>query len=291
MMSRLAILVGMASSGCAAVAGSYAVVSAIYLVVPAGRVSEGQGATSEAAQARLEAADKEARATAVIDAITVARTHSDDVRLLRRAAAMARELGADASIPGLDDVLALLAQHPCPGLVDIGATREAFGDHDGAGDMYLRAARECASTEAAIAAVGPLRRADRCGEAVAALRDAWPRVDVNRRGARLAVLDAVAACSETITLRRNLSFVPADVFEDYLVVLANRAERDREYRREAQASAAARDAEARERSSRSHCESECSAARSSCSSSCVGDASCLQRCDSVGHVCSAGCGG
>jgi len=287
----LAIIIAIGSTGCAVFAGSYALPSMIYLVVPAGQQGGGEGEISKPAVARLEAAEEADRVVAVTDAIAAARARPDDLRLLRRAAAMARALGKAANVPGLDDVLVLLAQKPCPGLADIAATRHVLGDDTAAGDMYLRAARECASTDAAIAAVGPLRSVDRCDEAVAALREAWPRVDASRRGAWLGVLDAVAACSDTITLRRNLSFVPASVFEDYLAVLAGRADRQRESQRRAQAEQAERASEDRARASTSRCESECSAAMSSCSSSCSGDASCNQRCDSVGHVCRSGCGG
>jgi hypothetical protein len=280
-------------SSCAIAAGSYAIPSAIYLLVPAGRAQGGEGSTSKEATARLDAAAKTARITAANDAIAAARAHPDDVRLARRAAAMAREIAATDrdQLVGIGDILALLAQHPCPGLADIAATHVTFGDNAKGGDAYLRAARECGSVEAAIAAVHPLRASERCDEAVAALREAWPRVDARKRGAWLDVLDAVATCSDAVTLRRNLSFVPASVFEDYLSVLAARAERNREYQRRAEADARAQAAEDRARAAASRCESECSASSSSCRTSCGADASCSSYCDSVYHACRAGCGG
>lgn len=292
MTSRLLSL-GLATllSSCAVAAGSYAIPSAIYLLVPAGRARGGEGAPSKEATARLDAATKAARIAAANDAIAAARAHPDDVRLARRAAAMARGIEDRDKLVGVDAVLALLEAHPCPGLADIAATHVAFGDNGKGGDAYLRAARACASVEAAIAAVPALRAVDRCDEAVAALREAWPRVDVHKRGAWLEVLDAVAACSDAVTLRRNLSFVPASVFEDYLAVLAARAERDREAQRRAEADARAQEAEARARAATSRCESECSASSSSCRSSCGADASCTSSCDSLYHACNAGCGG
>jgi hypothetical protein len=290
-MRAVAVLVAVCSTGCAALAISSASSSMIYLVVPAGRAEGGAGSISEQARARLEAAERSDRRVAVTDAIAAAKARPDDVRLLRRAAAMARDLGEPGGVAGLEDVLALLARHPCPGLADIAATRAALGDANAAGDMYLRAARECESIDAAIAAVGPLRTVDRCDDAVAALREAWPRVDASRRGAWLGVLDAVAACSDTITLRRNLSFVPERVYEDYLAVLASRTVQQREAQRRAEIEAVERAAEDRARASTARCESECSAAMSSCRASCLHDASCYPRCDSVGHVCRSGCGG
>ena len=292
MIRAIAILLAITVAGCAVFAGSYAVPSAIMIAIPTEPAGGGEGEVSKEARARLEAAEQAARVAATNDAIAAARARPDDVRLLRRAAAMARELPRDAAaeLAGLEDVLAELSRHPCPGLADIAATRAALGDANAAGDAYLRAARECASVEAAIAAVVPLRSVERCDEAVGVLRDAWPRIDASRRGAWLEVLDAVAACSDAVTLRRNLSFVPPSVVEDYLAVLGARAAAQRDAERRAEAEAARQAADERARAAAWRCESECSAATSSCSTSCRGDASCLERCDSVGHVCRAGCG-
>ena len=103
------------------------------------------------------------------------------------------------------------------------------------------------------------------------------------------MLDGVAACSDAITLRRNLGFAPPDVVADYFALLEARHREAVEQARRAEAER--RDEEARSRAAEasSRCESECGAAVSSCSSSCVGDPQCNQSCDSVGHACRSGC--
>jgi hypothetical protein len=211
---------------------------------------------------------------------------------------MVRSLAADRDdkaalaalgVPALLD--RLVHAQPCPGLVDAAATWSALGEPGRAGDAYLRASSECGSVEAAIAAVGPLRSADRCDDAVAGLRAMWPRVSAGRRGALIDFLDAVARCSDAVTLRRNLAFAPADVVEDYVALLAARRdeERERDRQRAIEARAQAEADRAHEASWR--CESECSAAVSSCNASCASSSSCSETCSSVGHVCRSGCGG
>jgi hypothetical protein len=259
-------------------------------------VGGGSGAIGKEATVRLAERKHAALATATRDALDAAAATPADVRLQRRAAAMVRRVVGDrdarALISDLAPRAATLLGHlvelaPCPGLADAGGTWVALDDAERGGDAYVQASRQCESVEAAIAAVQPLRSVKKCDVALATLREVWPHVH-GELG--IAVLDGVSECSDAITLRRNLSFAPRDVVEDYFALLAQRHEEAVAAERRAEQQR--RDQEAAERASEasSHCESECSAAVSSCSSSCVGDASCLQSCDAVGHACRSGCG-
>jgi hypothetical protein len=261
-------------------------------------VPDGEGSAGKAAQQRLSERAHAARATATHDALDAAAAAPQDLRLQRRAAAMVRELvGDDEARKQFGDLATArqLLEHlvelaPCPGHADAAATWLALDEAGRAGDAYVRAARQCSSVEAAIAAVAPLREVDRCNVALDVLREAWPRAQSAGSDNTIAVLDGVAACSNAVTLRRNLSFVPADVIDDYFALLEARRQQDLEYERRAEAARREQEAESRAFAARSRCESECSAAVSSCSSSCGGDAACNQRCSSVGHVCRSGCG-
>jgi len=290
-MSIKLVPIVVACSACATAAYSIAIPQALMTLYPTGSVGPGSGGIAPEARARLAAGERAALVATAQGALAAADTHPDDLRLQRRAAALVRELGDRGFEPAaVAHLLDRLAATPCPGLADVAATRDALGDHGGAGDIYLRASRDCGSVDAAVAAVGPLRQADRCGDALAGLRAAWPSVDLRTPGATVPVLDAVAACSDEVNLRRNLAFVPPEIVDDYFALLASRqraadkAEAEAEEQRREQAAADA----AREASW--HCESECSAAESSCESSCSGASSCSQECSSVYHVCRSGCG-
>jgi hypothetical protein len=281
-----------ALAGCAAYAGGVLVGPAISLAYSPPPVAGGNGKLDAAATARLGARAHAALATATRDALGAAAAALGDVRLQRRAAAMMRSLGGDADARKLADfdpapMLAHLVEvAPCPGLADAAATWIALGDDTRGGQAYARAARQCDSVEAAVAAVRPLRSANRCDEALDVLRAAWPHAK-GEQG--IAVLDGVTACSDAITLRRNLAFVPPDVVEDYFALLEARHREAVEAERRADAERREQEAASRAFEQSSHCESECSAAVSSCESSCVGNSSCLQRCSAVGHTCRAGC--
>lgn len=300
-MSRLAWLVValVGSTSCVATSASMMIGPSIALMVPPRRVAPGEGSLGDGATARLEARKHAALATATRDSLDAAAAAPTDVRLQRRAAAMLRELAGDKearsqiadSTPRATRLLDhLVAVAPCPGFADAAATWLALDEASRAGDSYVEAAQRCGSVEAAIAAVRPLRSVDRCDDAIAVLRAAWPRVQGANAELGIELLDGVTACSTAITLRRNLSFAPPDVVDDYFALLEARriqaAEAERRY------DAARREEEARTRAAAatSRCESECSAAVSSCTSSCGGDAACNQRCYSVGHVCRSGCG-
>jgi hypothetical protein len=208
-----------------------ACVNSVFFVAPEtavafasrGDLDAGSGSNASAAQQRLEASPHAALVAAMRGALAAADGHPEDLRLQRRAAVLVRELAADQPVApieraAIERLLARLHDQPCPGLFDEALTRESLGDHGGAGDAYLAAARVCDSIDATVAAVVPLREAGRCGDAVAALRDTWPRLDHQTPGATFPVLDGIAACSDRLNLRSNLAFLPPDVLEAYLSV-------------------------------------------------------------------------
>jgi hypothetical protein len=294
----LAIVVA-GSASCVATSAGMMIGPVLALAVPPRPVADGEGKLGEDASARLEARKHAALAVATRDALDAAAAAPSDVRLQRRAAAMVRDVAADKHArEQLADLLPrakrlldhLVAIAPCPGLADAAATWLALDDPGLAGNAYVNAAQQCESVEAAIAAVRPLRRVERCGDAIDVLRAVWPRVQGARAELAIAVLDGITSCSTAITLRRNLSFVPPDVVDDYFALLEARRIEAAEAERRAEASRRQQEAESRAFAATSRCESECSAAVSSCTSSCGGDAACSQRCYSIGHVCRSGCG-
>lgn len=303
-MKRMVPLVLLTTS-CVATSAGMMVTPLIALAYPPKPIAAGPGEVSKESAARLEARKTAALATATHDAIGAAAAQPADLRLQRRAAQMVRlaaasdartsATGGEAHGPGplVTDAAPLLAHlaelAPCPGLSDAAETWVALREPARAADAYVAAAHRCESVDAAIAAVRPLRALDRCDDALAVLRFAWPLIHGARAEQAIRLLDAVASCSDALTLRRNLGFVPDEVVDDYFALLeARRREEEAERRRAEQAQ---RDEEARERAfeASSHCDSECSSAVSSCTSSCVGDSSCIQRCDAVGHACRSGC--
>lgn len=290
-MNRLVALF-LACSACASAAGSIVLTHSLVAMLPTGEVAAGSGSISSDAQARLDASARAALVEAARGSVAAADHYPNELRLQRRAAAMIRAVATERAVEpaAIERVLARLAATPCPGLADVAATRESLGDASAAGDLYLRAARECDSVDAAIAAVAPLRQVDRCDDAIAALREAWPHVDRRKRGATVPLLDAVASCSDSLNLRSNLAFVPAEVVADYLALLDARQRAEDEAAARADEERREREAEDRARDAASRCESECSAGGSTCTSSCQGEPQCVQRCSSVYHVCRAGCG-
>jgi hypothetical protein len=140
-----------------------------------------------------------------------------------RAAALVRETIADQSSvrfdrAALDRLFAHLHDLPCPGLAEEAVTRVAVGDESAAGETYLLSARECHRIDDVVAAAVPLRNAGRCADALPALREAWAQIDHDVPGAGYPVLDAIATCSDALTIREHLSFLPADTIDSYLAV-------------------------------------------------------------------------
>jgi hypothetical protein len=296
---RAALILAASTAACVTASASLMTAPAIGLLVPAKRVEAGSGTIDPAAVSRIEMRAKVALAEATRDALEAANTAPADLRLQRRAAAMMRSCAGDKDAKAKLAELApdanrtlehLVALAPCPGLVDAAATWVAFGDNAKGGEAYVAAASQCDNPEAAVAAVGPLHAVDKCDEALVALRAAWPHVHGAKARLGIDILDGVTACSDELTLRRNLAFVPTDVLQGYLTIVEERARQEREAQQRAEQQQ--RDQEARDRAwqASSQCRSECSAAVSSCESSCSGDSGCTQSCSSVGHVCNSGCG-
>ena len=109
---------------------------------------------------------------------------------------------------------------------------------------------------------------------------AWPSLAKDQW---IDLMDSVALCSDDVTLRANLAFVPADTRDDYFLLREKREiearERERQYRAEAARQAAA-----------SSCAFSCSDAVSQCRGGCfgLGDA-CYSQCESLGSMCNSGC--
>jgi len=293
------VILAASTAACVTAAGSIMVSPAIVSIIPTPSIAPGSGTDAPEAQARLAARAKIATAEATRDAIAAADATPADLRLQRRAVAMIRTCAHDETSRKQLAVLAphadatierLVATTPCPGLADAAATWVALGDNAKGGDAYVAAAARCDNPEAAVASVGPLRAADKCDQALGALRAAWPHVHGAKSKLAIDILDGVVACSDELTMRRNMAFVPTDVLEGYLALVEERARQEAEAQRRAEHER--REQEARDRAweASNQCRSECSAAVSSCESSCSGDSGCMQSCSSVGHVCNSGCG-
>jgi hypothetical protein len=296
---RAALILAASTAACVTASASLMTAPAIGLLVPAKRVEAGSGTIDPAAVSRIETRAKVALAEATRDALDAATAAPADLRLQRRAAAMMRSCAGDQDAKAKLAELApdanrtlerLVALAPCPGLADAGATWVAFGDNAKGGEAYVAAASQCDNPEAAVAAVGPLHAADKCDDALGALRAAWPHVHGAKSKLAIDILDGVVACSDALTMRRNMAFVPTDVLEGYLALVEERARQEAEAQRRAERAQAEEAARERASEASSQCRSECSAAVSSCESSCSGDGGCMQSCSSVGHVCNSGCG-
>ena len=296
---KAALILAASTAACVTASASLMTGPAIGLLVPAKHVEAGSGTIDPASVARIETRAKVALAEATRDALEAAAAAPADLRLQRRAAAMMRSCAGDKDAKAKLAELApdaprmlerLVALAPCPGLADAAATWVTFGDNAKGGEAYVAAAAQCDNPEAAVAAVGPLHAVDRCDEALGALRAAWPHVHGAKAKLGIDILDGVTACSDALTLRRNLAFVPTDVLEGYLALVEERARQEREAQRRAERAQAEEAARERASEASSQCRSECSAAVSSCESSCSGDGACMQSCSSVGHVCNSGCG-
>lgn len=292
------MILAASTAACVTAAGSIMVSPAIVSMIPTPAIAPGSGGEAPEATARLALRAKVATAEATRDAIAAADAAPADLRLQRRAAAMIRTCAGDEVsrkqlaelAPHADATIErLVATTPCPGLADAAATWVALGDDAKGGEAYVAAANQCGTPEAAVAAVAPLRAADHCDEAIAALRAQWPHVQGAKSELAIAILDGVSSCSDALTLRRNLAFVPPSVMDDYFALLEARERERREMERREREERARE--EAREAASEAsfRCQSECSAAISSCESSCQGDGACMQSCSSVGHVCNSGC--
>lgn len=249
----------------------------------------GLGTLGPGAQARLSGLPSTASAAAVQRACEAARAPGASERAQRKAVDIA--LGWIGSYPQSPERGAIMqwvtpiatnlssGPNACQAAGEVGRLFLAGGDPNRAGDLFVRAAKECGNIEAAVLSVAPLAQVNRCGEAIEAIQTVWPRAPQSEWSA---LLDGVAQCSTELSLRQNLSFVPEAVRTSYL--------EERERGRQAAEQAARDAAEANHRAqAQSYCLSECSSSASSCRSSCNGYSPCYQQCDSLGAACRSGC--
>lgn len=82
-----------------------------------------------------------------------------------------------------------------------------------AGDFLLRAARQCGSVSAALAAASFLQSTGRCDDSNSALRKLWPRA---RSQEKVMILDAVAACTDPLFLEKALAFAGTSIVRRYM---------------------------------------------------------------------------
>lgn len=249
----------------------------------------GLGTLGPGAQARLSGLPSTASAAAVLRACDAARAPGATERSQRKAVDIS--LGWISSYPqspergaimqAVTPIASNLAAGPnaCQAAGEVGRLFVAGGDPGRAGDLFVRAARDCGNVEAAILSVEPLAQVNRCGDAIGAIQAVWPRAPQSEWNA---LLDGVAQCSTELSLRQNLSFVPEAVRMSYL--------EERERSRQAAEQAARDAAEASRRAqAQSYCISDCSSSANSCRNSCNGHSPCYQRCDSLGAACRSGC--
>lgn len=262
-------------------------------------IPPGAGEISKDAATRLKEEETAATVANAIAAIGAADAAPGDLRATRKAseltvAALAHGGSEDkarvrSAASGVLERLVASAD-PCVDAA-FAARVETAADKPGpAADLYVRAADACGTPESTITAARALRAAKRCPEAVRVVERGWSRAPTD---AWVGLMDAVAACSTAVSLRKNLAFVPEAAREDYFALLAarhreeeRRREREERDRRE-QAAEERRQSEAF--ASRSRCASHCGNAESSCISSCAGSGPCVSRCSALRSACLAGC--
>lgn len=261
---------------------------AVVLLAGCAAVAPGAGTLTRESAERLEAQARAAEAEAVRLALLAADQAPEDLRAQRKAAEIAhgvlnssREVDRNKLYLRAEATLARLEAHreACSTRVEAGRVRQAAEDFAGAAKSFTASARECRSVPAFLAAGWPLRKLDRCGELVELAALLWPLAP---KSDWVPMMDAVAACSNDVTLRQNLAFAPGEVVADYLALLNRRA-------RQRAADEARWRAEQQRSESRSRCESECWSARNSCASSCGNSSSCYSHCQALESVCRSGC--
>jgi hypothetical protein len=252
-------------------------------------VQPGEGSTSQAAHQRLGEEARQAELDAVTRACRVAAVRTEDVRMQRKCLVLAgehhqvvaaRRDGTKVDVRQLAGAARDQAAASCGARVEAARFDAVLGDDASAAKLYITAVRECSQPEAAIDAAFHLKKLKRCPDAIALVGEAWRTLP---KASWIDAMDAVATCSDAVTLRSNLSFVPADVRKDYFALLdrrgAEQQRREREYRERREREAAV-----------SSCRSSCSSAESSCSGSCFGRGdACYSRCRSLADLCASGC--
>lgn len=234
-------------------------------------IAPGDGHPGDEARARLAGQAEANRARAVLRAIAAADAMPDDLRAQRKAAELAKaqlrraEVGAPL-YQAIQPTLRRLEQHPeaCTVLLEAGETHDAAGELSRAAEDFVASVKSCRSTEGLHAAVSPLRRLNRCGELVKLAAGLWPSAEQSQW---VRIMDSVRLCSDPVSLRRNLSFVPPDVQNEYFNLLAARQEENR----------------------RLNCSAHCRSARSSCEAGCWSSSACYTSCASLESACLASC--
>jgi len=217
-----------------------------------------------------------------------------DLRMQRKCAELAR--GAlnlpDApreEIAGwVKPVLPRLAEGPdaCGTREEAARLQNALGQTDQAATLALESVHACSSATAALDATRYLRTLDRCPEAVAAVATVFAGAPQNLQ---VPLLDAVASCSNEVSLRQNLSFAPPSVVQDYFGLLEARRRQEEEDRRRAEAEERQRQAEQAAWQRQSDCQSDCAQGGSQCESGCAGDSYCISHCQAAASMCRSGC--
>ncbi len=253
-------------------------------------VPPGPGEVSQSSRERLGQQRKESLLDTTRRACEWANQHRDDLRAQRKAAELARtaldSLSGDrqaAAAPSnvlgwCRPVAERLSADPCGTGVEAAAVFRSAADHEEAARGFAQVARECRNSEAAVDGLYELHQLLRCQEGIALVAAAWAG---SPQESWVHQFDAISRCSDSVTLRRNLSFVPEEVREDYFALLE---------RRRQQAEREAREAAAREaaRARQSACESDCFQFSSQCRSSCT-TSPCYSNCDAMGSACRSGC--
>ena len=252
----------------------------------------GPGRLSEASQQRLGAEAGAATLAAVRNAAEAAASSPNDLRAQRKAIILAGSFAGGQHDPGRKAELLQLVSRAvattenspaaCEARGEVGALYDAGGEYNKAGDTWLRNASQCRAYGSLLLAAQSLRKVERCPDLLDAARTLWPRTPQTEWGH---VLNAVNLCSNALSLRQNLSFVPEAVRVSYLEELARQ-------HREAVA-AAAREQERADRAHRSFaCRSDCASAGSSCYAGCPAGTyhpNCAANCRALESVCNSHC--
>lgn len=262
-------------------------------------ISPGSGNLSSGSLKRLHEDERAGALANAMRAIQVADEQPQDVRATRKASelttiALHKSESADKKriVRAAESVVKRLAASTdvCVDAT-LAADVEAAADRaSAAADLRVRAADSCHSPKATLRAARALRMAQRCTEAVRVVERGFNDAPSS---SWIGLMDAVAECSNNVSLRQNLAFVPVSVREDYFALLAER-QRQKEREEEAAALQQALNAQAerreRQRSdARARCTSHCSSAESSCFASCGGSGPCISRCNALSSSCLAGC--
>lgn len=237
-------------------------------------VPPGEGTKAPAAKQRLESAEQAAYFELVKHYADYAAAHPDDIESNRAAIYLATRAVRRSGNEQRVDVSNVLAwTEParktldassvgCEANLDIANLLFAAEHRSDGVALLLDSVDRCASATALKRAAWYLDKDQRCGEVISRAQAIWR---FQSGDAQIEVLDAVKRCSTSVNLRPNLlSFASEQVVEDYLVLLAARAEASRQ-----------RD-----------CNASCNMAYDACQSDCWGTCS---WCSERYNLCRASC--